>query len=249
MANYVVYTYKGDEDFLRENLRALLRVKKDGETVYVMDDGFEPISAAGREAISKMGGVVYEMTTHPRRGNITGPEHAAANARILLEKAKAASDGVAVKIDSDTLLLDRGWLDAFIADEQFELAGGFHSQINYMFGLCYAIKAPLAKWLVKDVEKNPPWIHCFEDFDISHRVYANFPQKIKRFALTKPSVSRWVLMPVHELPAGIRADVLDVNRGSPRKQVLDVMRMTNDAAEEKAKEKNDHVEDGKEGIN
>lgn len=236
MANFVVYTYKGDEDLLQECLKALLRVRRNDETIFIMDDEFEPISEAGQEALSSMTGVVYERTYHPRCGNITGPEHAKANAKILYEKALSAGDQTAVKVDSDTLLLDRGWLDKFINDPKKELAGGFHSQVNYMFGLCYAIKAPLVKRIIKDIELNPPWVHCFEDFDISHRVHRWDPSKIQRFALTKPTKSRWVLMPVHEVPPGIRADVLDVNRGSPRNQVLEVMRRTNEAAAKNSKQ-------------
>lgn len=241
MANFVVYTYQGDEDLFIECLRSLQRVRKPSEKVFVMDDEFEPMSEETQLKLKSAPGVVYERTYHPRQGNLIGPAHTKENFKILTRLAKDAEDGVVVKVDCDTLVLARAWLDEFIADQTKDLAGGFHSQVNYMFGMCYALKAHLAQRLLRDVEINPPWVHCFEDYEVSHRVHRWDPTRIKRFALTKPMANGWVVARINELPPGVRAAVLDVNRGDPRAEVLKVMRGTNDTAD-KAREQQEKTE-------
>jgi hypothetical protein len=241
MANFILYGYAGDVDFAEASLTALARIRKPGERIIYLDDVFEPTPDNFKAEMQGRCNVEFVTTYHPRNGNLIGPEHTKANFSLLEKYSSEAADGVCVKVDCDTLVLSRAWLDEFIADESKSLAAGFHSQPNYMFGLCYAIKNPLAKWLCEDVVANPPWMKCFEDYEISYRVHAKWPERIKRFALAKPHVSRWYCVNPSEIPQGARADVLDVNRGAPRQQVLDVMRGTVEAAlaaDKKQKESN-----------
>lgn len=230
MANFILYGYAGDVDFAEPSLAALARIRKPDERIIYLDDVFEPTPDDFKKGMSERYGVEFHTTYHPRNGNLIGPEHTKVNFSLLEKYSREASDGVCVKVDCDTLVLSRGWLDEFINDPTKDLAAGFHSQPNYMFGLCYAIKNQLAKWLCEDVVPNPPWMKCFEDYEVSYRVHARFPERIKRFALAKPHVSRWYCVNPGDIPPGARADVLDVNRGAPRKQVLDVMRGTVEAA-------------------
>lgn len=230
MANFILYGYAGDVDFAEVSLAALARIRKPRERIIYLDDVFEPTPDNFKDEMRDRYNVEFFTTYHPRNGNLIGPEHTKANFALLEKYSKDADDGVCVKVDCDTLVLSRAWLDEFIADESKSLAAGFHSQPNYMFGLCYAVKHPLAKWLCDDVVANPPWMKCFEDYEISYRVHARWPERIKRFALAKPHISRWYCVNPGEIPPGARADVLDVNRGAPRKQVLDVMRGTVEAA-------------------
>ena len=242
MANFIMYGYSGDVDFAEVSLRALKRLQRPDELIVFIDDAFEPVPDDFRHHIRNDLGVVYTQSNHPRRGNLIGPEHTIANIKYLNRYAELAKDGVCVKVDCDTLVLSRTWLDEFINDYTKSLAGGFHSQVNYMFGLCYAIKRGITQELLKDVEDNPPWIHCYEDYEISQRVHAKFPGLIRRFALAKPEASRWYCVNPQSIRPGARADVLDVNRGAERSLVLKVMTDTLNAALE-ADKRNKQVQE------
>lgn len=247
MANFIIYGYAGDVDFAELSLTALKRIAKPGERVIFLDDVFEPVPDKFKEWMIEKG-VEYDQTYHPRQGNLIGPEHTKVNFRLLEKYSAEASDKVCVKVDCDTLVLDRQWLDRFVEDKTKDLAAGFHSQPNYMFGLCYAIRNDLAKYLCEDVIKNPPWMRCFEDYEISYRVHATCPERIMRFALAKPHVSRWYCVNPGEIRPGARADVLDVNRGEKRSVVLEVMRNTLGSAlkaDQEAKEKKNEEDSGK----
>lgn len=230
MACFVIYSYKGDQDLLEQSLRALSLIVREGEVVSVRDDIFDPLDREFKEKMLKgrEGWLAFDYTTSPRNGGLKGPAHAKENIRILREMARGSDDGVVVKLDSDTIILNRHWIDEF-AKSDHELAGPFHSQHNYMFGMAYAIKWNLAFLIEKDMEEFPPWVYCFEDFEISSRA-CRLSSKIKRFSLTSKN-SRWVLANPWEIPNGLAADVLNCNRGARREDVLTVMRDTVDNIE------------------
>lgn len=226
MANFIMYGYKGDEDMASFSIPAIMRLLKDGESLVFFDDVFDPVTKEFAEKMSQQFGdrIKFRKTYHPRHGNLTGPDHTVVNFKTLLDNVD--NDDTVVKVDCDTMLFSRKWLDDFIIDDNLYLAGGFHSQHNYMFGMCYAIKADAAEYLVDSLAEDPPWIHCFEDFEVSSRVNRMYPDKIKRFDLTKPRNSRWVCLPPTEVPNGSPVDVMDVNRTPDRRLVLKTMEDT-----------------------
>ena len=226
MANFIMYGFKRDEDFAALSTKAIARLLREGERLIFLDDVFNPVSDEFRKALEETPGVEYAQTYHPRNGNLIGPKPCVENFNLLAQYAHEAKDSIVVKVDCDTMVLGRDWLDQFAKDDRKLLAGGFMGQVNYMFGLCYAIKAPLADWLVKDAKVNPPWIHCYEDYEVSHRVHAANPSCIKRYHLADPRGSKWVCLSPKELSGygELLAEVVDVNRTDDRNAVLRIMR-------------------------
>lgn len=221
MANFIMYGYKGDEDLARLSLKALNLIRKTEERIVFLDDAFDRTSDDFRSFLKEEGVELCE-TTHPRNGNLIGPDHTRENAKLLGFYARQAMDQTCVKVDCDTMVFGRSWLDEFAKNENEWLIGGYHSQVNYMFGLCYAIKAGLAEMIERDTSDHPPWIKCFEDFEISSRAMRLAPDKIRRISLANPN-SLWACCTVAGLANGRPVEVLDVNRGDPRANVLKVM--------------------------
>lgn len=247
MANFIMYGYKGDEDMASFSVPAVIRLLKDGETLIFIDDVFDPVSEEfAKKFKSEYGNkIFFDRTYHPRHGNLTGPDHTIVNFKKLHQWID--KDETVVKVDCDTMIFSRKWLDDFIADDKYILAGGFHSQHNYMFGLCYAVKSAAITYLEASLECDPPWIHCFEDFEVSSRINRWKPEAIKRYDLTKPRNSRWVCLPPNEVPNGSPVDVMDVNRTPDRRLVLKTMEDTLKQAlaidERKREKQNDQVND------
>lgn len=217
MAHFIVYGYKEDERMARSCLWCLARIRKGDDKVTFLDDTFNPCSSEF-VAYAKSLGVEYTQTYHFRRGNLIGPEHTQNNFRLLEKYSRDDYQGIAVKVDCDTLVIGREWLDRFIADESKQVAAGFMSQCNYMFGLCYAIRHDTAKRLVDDLEQNPPFHSCLEDYEISYRVQNWNPDLFMRFHLAAPLSSKWACCPIEQLPQWDLLEVIDINRVAGRKQ-------------------------------
>lgn len=166
MITYLVYTYKGDGEFLIVTLNNLKSIIGDARIV-VIDDLHNHMSREHTEIVKSIAEIQY--STHQRNGNLLGIDHTLYHARKMRELAPG-DDDIVVKTDPDTLILNTGWVKQFEADKDSKLVGMFKQWINYTMGT-YAVKGSILKEYVEDVEKYPSWYQCFEDFEVSSRIY------------------------------------------------------------------------------
>lgn len=166
MTTFLIYTYSGDAELLLITLTHLKTIAGDSRIV-VVDDAHHPMTKTHVEAVKALAEVQY--STHARNQILLGPEHTLYHARKMKELAPNPDD-VVVKVDPDTLLLRLDWLKPFEQDKDAKLIGMFKSCINYTMGT-YAVKGSILSEYVNDVELYPPWPQCYEDFEVSSRIY------------------------------------------------------------------------------
>jgi hypothetical protein len=185
MITYMYYSYKGDQKLLLSSVRVLR--KQTDDKIIIVDDGFNPME---KEYYDLLKGLMCDIVVsgHNRYCNLLGTEHTLYHARKMYELAPN-NDDLIVKLDPDTIIFDLGWLKKFKDDKNSVLIGAFKQHINYMMGMCYAVKGgePLLVYL-HDVEKYPSWVQCLEDFEVSSRYYRvtdRDPHKITRIDLMR----------------------------------------------------------------
>lgn len=169
MITIICYTYRDDAEVTKISLGQAKRLIPEA-TVIAIDDSHRPMLRKDTLELERLG-VCVNYSSHQRNGNLIGPEHTLEHARLMLKHAQEDSD-IVVKIDPDTLLLSREWIDGMKLDGHAGLAGAFKNYVNYIMGMAYAVRGgQLLKALVDDIERFPSWIKCFEDFEVSSRVH------------------------------------------------------------------------------
>lgn len=166
MTTYLIYTYKEDAELLIITLNQLSNIVGDSRIV-VVDDLNRPMTKPHSDVVRGLAELQY--STHQRQGNLIGPEHTLYHARKMMELAPSPED-IVVKTDPDTLILGLAWLKQFDLDPDAKMIGMFKQWVNYTMGT-YAIKGSVLPGYVADVEQFPPWYQCFEDFEVSSRIY------------------------------------------------------------------------------
>ena len=181
MITVLIYTYKSDAESTLITASHLRKLMPDARVV-IMDDAFRPMSRSFTIQIEATGAVV-EYSTHNRNGNLIGPEHTIAHANIMKRLAPGPKD-ILIKLDPDAVILRTNWIADFEADDDAMLAGCFKRSLNYVMGACYAVKGAILPAYVADVMAFPPWVQCFEDFEVSsriHRLVKGQPSGIHRY--------------------------------------------------------------------
>jgi len=169
MITIICYTYRDDAEIAKISLAQAKKLLPDA-VIIAMDDAHRPMLRKDVLELNNMG-VNVNYSAHHRNGNLIGPEHTAAHSRLMAAHGTDDMD-IVVKLDPDTLLLSREWIDGLKLDGHAGLAGAFRGHINYIMGMAYAIRGgQLLKALVDDIERFPPWVKCFEDFEVSSRVH------------------------------------------------------------------------------
>jgi hypothetical protein len=138
-----IFTYAGDSLPIRECVRSVINA---GLFPVVCDDAADSLS---RDVVAMLedAGAEYVLTTFERRGNLNGTDTAAGIARTLHEACGRYGTSCAIKLDSDTILID---------PTQF-LNGnvGVHSTVQNRraaFGCVYSLAAETALCVAKELE-------------------------------------------------------------------------------------------------
>lgn len=168
MITIIQYTYRDDAELTLISARQARRALPDARMIVIMD-GFAPLPKTILDALT-IEGVEVRTSTHPRNGNLIGTDHTLYHARLMNELA-TADDDIIIKIDPETLIFDGSIIDGFAKDQNAVLFGAFKQHINYMMGLFYAVKGAILPRYADDVEKFPSWAKCYEDFEVSSRIY------------------------------------------------------------------------------
>ncbi len=136
-----IFTFGGDAVALGQCIRALKRLSMRCErvggklSIYVFDDGKHPLPYAPE-------GVVYEKTWFERGGNLNGVACVQGELVCMLKAANASEAEVVVKLDSDTIVQDLGWMwEEFDREEYAEHVGVvLNEEMDWASGVCYGIR-------------------------------------------------------------------------------------------------------------
>lgn len=136
-----IFTFGGDAVALGQCIRGLKRLRERCErvggelSIYVYDDGEHPLPYAPA-------GVEYEKTWFERGGNLNGVACVQGELLCMLKAAKASEAEVVVKLDSDTVVQDLGWMwEEFARSEYVDHVGVvLNGEMDWASGVCYGIR-------------------------------------------------------------------------------------------------------------
>lgn len=132
--NYAIFVYGGDAAALRICIDQVRRVDDEAH-FYLFDDGRWPLEA---EDVPEGDDVTHEVTWFDRRGNLNGLE---CMRGMLGCMYRIPGEGAVVKLDADTLLMDKAEIERSL-EERGKLAGGMQCSVGLGWaGCCY--------WLTK----------------------------------------------------------------------------------------------------
>lgn len=137
-----IFTFGGDAVALGQCIRALKRLRArclraGGDlSIYVFDDGKHPLPYAPA-------GVMYEKTWFERGGNLNGVACVQGELVCMLKAVKASGAKYVVKLDSDTVVQDLGWMmEAFEEDEAYveHVGVSLNNEMDWASGVCYGLR-------------------------------------------------------------------------------------------------------------
>ena len=184
-----IFTYAGDSLPIRECVRSVIAC---GLFPVVCDDATNPLPRP-TVAMLEDHGAEYIQTAFQRRGNLNGTDTAAGIARTLYDAARRYGTPSAIKLDSDTILIDpMPFLDGNV---------GVCSTVQNRraaFGCCYSLTALTALEVAKDLEFGAFDPTAPEDLTIWDAVAAtNHPQILHDF---NPDGGVFCSVPMHSDP-------------------------------------------------
>jgi len=138
-----IFTYSGDALPIKECVRSVIAA---GLFPVVCDDSANPLPGTARGWIEQSC-AEYLQTTFTRRGNLNGTDCAAAIARTLYEAARRYGTASAMKLDSDTILID----PTPFMDGNVGVMSSQHARRS-AFGCVYALTALTALEVAKELE-------------------------------------------------------------------------------------------------
>lgn len=173
-------TYNGDSDVLPLSVAAFRRAVPEARLV-IIDDAHNPCKPSTCKACLDMG-VEWRYSHWDRQGNLRGP---ACISGIFSEYVRSIIDGagIVVKVDPDTVVLGRQWLDDFIESGAGLTAG---DDRGYMYGCCYAMRADIATELRESFRDRPAQWGGEEDIMIAHRLQYINPGQFRRIPMWSP---------------------------------------------------------------
>lgn len=191
----IIFTYRGDSVTIVPCIKSCIHtLGNDIGTILVVDDGYAAMAKKDREIVEGLPNVKYIQSTWERNGNLIGRAHQQGYLHLV---QKCIEDGtfkgkVLIKIDPDTSLWKRDFLDEFYDDDEYLVVSSFKSQnllTFYCMGNMYAYK--LDKEVIdlacKDVDEYPDFFNAFEDYCLTVRI----ARAAKTLGKYKLMISRW----------------------------------------------------------
>lgn len=165
---FVWFTFRRDGAHLLRSVQSVRRLYPDA-TLIIADDLNDPLRPRAIRTLESMG-CLMAPTSWPRNGNLRGWHVAYGIAQTLSWAAVVTGADAVVKIDSDVVLLRRGWIDEFMSSGC--VAGGFQSKCKRgICGPCYALKPEAIADLLKsyETEISSPY-STEEDYEMTSRL-------------------------------------------------------------------------------
>lgn len=143
-----IFTYSGDTFLLPLCVEAVLTTLPEAE-VYIIDDRNAPIPSRQRKKICNQKRVHYQRSNFQRNNNLRGKQCVIGMLEIM-ESVGRKSEFV-IKLDTDTLLLGRGWLDQFAGGKTH--AAGSSRTGSILSGICYALRTSFIHHIKNEIDK------------------------------------------------------------------------------------------------
>lgn len=175
----IIFTYREDAHTLVPCIKSLNHTIGDElGTILVVDDGNCAMHREQREKVESLPHVKYMVSLWPRNGNLIGKSHQQNYLKLLKEcvEDKTFTAKVVIKIDPDTSIWKKEWLDTFWEDDEYLFVSSFKSEGNdlylYPMGNCYAFKLDydIVKKAYEDSLKYPDFFNAFEDYCVTARM-------------------------------------------------------------------------------
>ncbi len=147
MIRAYIFTYGRDAECGLEAVRSLLLFVP-GVRVYVIDDAGEPWGEGARRALREWEwkrDVVYRRSEWSRGGNLRGGECIRG---MLGEMGQCGASDVVVKVDSDTVVLDGGFLGE-MRYFHYYAAGYKEGRHRAAYGNCYAMSGQAVRMVAR----------------------------------------------------------------------------------------------------
>lgn len=165
------FSYAGDAEILPLSIEAFKIVCPEARLI-VVDDAHNPCTAETAKRCKDLG-AIWNQSSWERDGNLNGPQCIEGITSEMLFNTRMSSD-ICIKIDCDTIVANRSWLDRFIvSDCNFTGAddrGG-------VYGCCYGLKALTINRLNVMVRENPLPLGYPEDLGIAIKHAASYGRK------------------------------------------------------------------------
>lgn len=177
MIRIYIFTYAGDHQEALECVRCACRALP-GSLITVVDDKHHPCPDNPCMQFIDAGATGYAQSSFPRNGNLNGRDCVLGVVSTLARNAR--KNDIVVKLDSDTCLLDGGWIKRMQRNHLLLHATGFKIPSGHlrrqMYGLCYALKGEaltdIYNRLLSDAHLIPE--NAPEDIAISECAMENF---------------------------------------------------------------------------
>lgn len=166
------FTYARHADLIVQTCQAVLKAIDHSPcacgkdiSVVVVDDAANPCPEQTISALEKLG-VRCRTSSFPRHGNLNGQSCILGILHELKKSLKRKKD-IAVKMDSDTLMLGTEWLEQFAADKDALVTGS--DDRGCIYGMCYALKPVLVDALIELFTRCPVGDRAQEDVYLGSR--------------------------------------------------------------------------------
>lgn len=178
------FTYEGDGDMLLVSMAAFRKTVPEARLV-VINDSHHSATPGVRLACESMG-AEWRESTWERGGNLRGNECITG---ILSELAATSeTSDVIIKIDPDTLVIGRDWLDDFL-ESSSGMAAADDREAAY--GCCYALRGEHVQGVYKSACLYPPNDCDVEDLYIAQRFNYLYPGQFRRIPIWRSSADNY----------------------------------------------------------
>lgn len=180
----VWFTYGPDGPCLVESVAAF-RDALPNAIVAIADDAAYPVT---RETLSLVAPDIRHTTDFPRRGNLNGWPAVRGILSTIRRLCRETGAEGAIKIDSDTLVMDGRWLD-----RTAPMCGFLSGQWAYLFGLAYWLRADAAARIEQGIASR--WvgenIRVPEDQTISTEAFRAYGPAVLAHSWTAGMSANW----------------------------------------------------------
>ena len=168
MTTIYIPTYAGNGPEAVECVACASRTFPEARVI-VADDSNSPMPEQYRDACSYGADIV--TTDFDRGRNLNGPE--AVRGILALLSNEAADDDIVLKVDPDTALIGRSWLQPMLTNPEIPFSAcGDERQAAY--GCCYALRGHIARELSAIMQDAPLSPICPEDITIGRYILDHY---------------------------------------------------------------------------
>lgn len=145
-----IFTYGGDEEIVKySSVCAFHNIPN--SSVFVIDDANNPVSEETVKFLQERG-IYYRKSEFDRKFNLNGKSCILGMLRSMEESYNGDKDGITIKVDSDTLILNPEFIRNLAINSTHAIVCS--TRLGYtLSGICYGLKNEIIPSLIKTVEE------------------------------------------------------------------------------------------------